>query len=250
MATTYYGPESGIGILLDASRPIEAPPRRPGRIRDGTLATYGRPGDHVSILRDQSDGGANRSAVFPLPDRVPRTVDIVHGDARLTLDRQLAAEIRRARPRRLFGRCHSVHLLTVEAFAIYLQHLAPHGVIAVHISNRHFDLEPVVDRDCRAHDHFATAAIHSDDTNFGGYSERVDARRRAIPSGSRRSRSAKRADDGERRRRVLWTDDHASLVQVLWRTRPSKRSGPILRELMSDAARRDFRREKENETPE
>ena len=42
------------------------------------------------------------------------------------------------------------HLLTEEAFAIYLQHLAkgdvagPAGALVVHISNRYVDLEPVV----------------------------------------------------------------------------------------------------------
>jgi hypothetical protein len=42
------------------------------------------------------------------------------------------------------------HLLTVEAFEQYLRHLAkdehgaPKGIIAVHISNRYLDLEPVV----------------------------------------------------------------------------------------------------------
>jgi spermidine synthase len=37
-----------------------------------------------------------------------------------------------------------VHLLTREAFAGYLGRLAPHGVIAVHISNRHMELASVV----------------------------------------------------------------------------------------------------------
>ena len=39
-----------------------------------------------------------------------------------------------------------VHLLTREAFTGYLDHLAPDGVIAVHITNRYFDLEPVLTR--------------------------------------------------------------------------------------------------------
>jgi len=36
------------------------------------------------------------------------------------------------------------HLLTREAFAGYQQHLAPHGAIAVHVSNRHLELATVV----------------------------------------------------------------------------------------------------------
>jgi hypothetical protein len=37
-----------------------------------------------------------------------------------------------------------VHLLTREAFALYLRHLAPGGVLAVHVSNRYLELQPVV----------------------------------------------------------------------------------------------------------
>src|SRR5262245_10057665 len=39
-----------------------------------------------------------------------------------------------------------VHLLTREALREYFGHLTPHGVLALHLSNRHFDLEPVVAR--------------------------------------------------------------------------------------------------------
>ncbi|MFN2281272.1 MAG: hypothetical protein ACK2TZ_05355, partial [Anaerolineales bacterium] len=37
-----------------------------------------------------------------------------------------------------------VHLLTLEAFQLYLAHLAPRGVIAVNLSNNYLDLKPVV----------------------------------------------------------------------------------------------------------
>lgn len=43
-----------------------------------------------------------------------------------------------------------VHLLTREALAVYRDRLAPGGVIAVHISNRHIDLVPVLDALARA----------------------------------------------------------------------------------------------------
>jgi spermidine synthase len=36
------------------------------------------------------------------------------------------------------------HLMTTEAWQMYLTRLAPGGVIALHISNRYVDLEPVV----------------------------------------------------------------------------------------------------------
>lgn len=36
------------------------------------------------------------------------------------------------------------HLLTSEAFDIYLKHLNPNGLIIVNITNRYLDLQPVV----------------------------------------------------------------------------------------------------------
>ena len=42
-----------------------------------------------------------------------------------------------------------VHLLTREAFELYLRHLKPDGVIAVHITNKSLNLAPVVERAAR-----------------------------------------------------------------------------------------------------
>jgi len=39
-----------------------------------------------------------------------------------------------------------VHLLTREAMQLYVQKLAPGGVLAMHVSNNHLDLPPLVDR--------------------------------------------------------------------------------------------------------
>jgi len=37
-----------------------------------------------------------------------------------------------------------VHLITLEALEVYQRHLAPGGIVAFHVSNRHLDLKPVV----------------------------------------------------------------------------------------------------------
>ena len=39
-----------------------------------------------------------------------------------------------------------VHLLTVEAFDLYFHHLKPSGALAIHVTNKHLDLAPVVSR--------------------------------------------------------------------------------------------------------
>src|SRR5258708_19248454 len=37
-----------------------------------------------------------------------------------------------------------IHLLTREAMAMYLKKLSPHGIVAMHVSNRHLDPASVV----------------------------------------------------------------------------------------------------------
>ena len=37
-----------------------------------------------------------------------------------------------------------IHLMTREAMAIYRKKLAPHGIVAIHVSNRHLELASVV----------------------------------------------------------------------------------------------------------
>jgi hypothetical protein len=75
-------------------------------------------------------------------------VDIVQGDARLSLER----ELRDGRPGRydvllvdaFNGDSIPIHLLTVEAVQLYLQHLRNNdSVIALHISNRNVDLKRI-----------------------------------------------------------------------------------------------------------
>ena len=55
-----------------------------------------------------------------------------------------------------------VHLLTREAFALYARHLKPDGILAVHISNRHLDLAPVV-ADAAAFLHYDAREVLTDD---------------------------------------------------------------------------------------
>jgi spermidine synthase len=79
----------------------------------------------------------------------PASVDVVMGDARLSLERQVRAEQNQHSYDLLAmdafsGDAIPVHLLTRECFAIYQRALKADGIIAVHVSNRYLDIRPVV----------------------------------------------------------------------------------------------------------
>jgi hypothetical protein len=114
----------------------------------GSLASYAGPAQHWVFY--EIDPAVERVARDPayftyLRDCASRC-DVVIGDARVSLGR--------AHPRQ-FGMiildafssdAIPVHLLTREALSLYLSRLAPGGVIALHISNLHLSLSPVLGR--------------------------------------------------------------------------------------------------------
>ena len=146
--TTYYAETSGVGLTLAHLPPL--PRRHIGLVGlgTGTVATYGRIGDTVRIYEIDPAVTALARSRFTYLSRSPATINVVMGDARLSMERELAARQPQAFDVLALDAFSSdaipVHLLTKEAFATYLAHLKPNGVLAVHTSNRYLDLEPVV----------------------------------------------------------------------------------------------------------
>jgi hypothetical protein len=72
----------------------------------------------------------------------------VIGDARLSLERELARGAKQGYDVLAIDAFSSdsipVHLITREAIDLFMQHVAPDGILAIHISNRFLDLKPVL----------------------------------------------------------------------------------------------------------
>ena len=141
---TYYGPGTPYAELLAslARRPEPLVLGIAG-LGTGSLACFARPGDEVRIYEiDPAVVRLAREHFTALRACAPEAF-IGVGDARLLLAREEAAFDFLALDA-FTSDAIPVHLLTEEAFRTYLRVLAPEGILAVHISNRHIDLEPVV----------------------------------------------------------------------------------------------------------
>ena len=104
----------------------------------GSLACYARPGDEVRVYEiDPAVVRLARTHFAALRECAPEA-KVAVGDARLLLERERTALDT------FSSDSIPVHLLTLEAFRSYLRVLAPQGLLAVHISNRYLDLEPVL----------------------------------------------------------------------------------------------------------
>jgi SAM-dependent methyltransferase len=141
--TTYYGPRSGGGVLLNQR---SKSPLRIGLVGlgAGTLAAYGAPGDYYRFYEINPGIIDLARTRFDFIPRSPARIEFVAGDARLSLEREAPQGFDVLVVDAFSGDSIPAHLLDVEAFSLYLRHLSPDGTLALHLSNRFLDLGPMV----------------------------------------------------------------------------------------------------------
>ncbi len=222
--TTYYVEDSGVGLLL-LNHPKRGQNMRVGvlGLGAGTLATYAQPGDAyryyeinpVVVRLAEGEGG-----YFSFLSDSKAKTTVVTGDARISLEQELAAGEKQNFDVLVLDTFSSdsipVHLVTKDAFALYLDQLAPDGVIAAHISNRHLDLRPVL---WQLAQKFGLAIVQVDrPANYGdnGFpSEWIllarDPELLKIPA----IKSHAISFEGYTTPIKLWTDDYSNLFQIL-----------------------------------
>ncbi len=218
---SYFGPHSGVGL---AFQQLDGGGRRLGvlGLGVGTLAAYGEADDLVrfyeidpAVIR-YADGEGD---YFDYLAATPAAVEVVLGDARLSLQQELDAGAPQAYDLLAVdvfsGDAPPVHLLTLEAFRLYLAHLADDGLLAVNISTTHLDLEPLLAGLARDLDLVGVSVADPGDGGALFRSRWVvlarDPRRLAgAPWDAHPDLQA--AFDPELR---VWTDDFSNLLQLL-----------------------------------
>jgi SAM-dependent methyltransferase len=214
LATTYYAENSGVGKALDH---FTGAAKRVGVIGlgAGTLASYGNAGDYFRFYE-----------INPLVVSIARTwfsylrdsrakVDIAMGDARLSLAQEPDQQFDVLAVDAFSGDAIPVHLLTREAFALYLRHLKPDGILAIHTSNTYLNLNPVVQ--LLANDAHRPARLISNDDDLR---KLIDASDWVLVT--RNDRFLNDLDNATLPEPIevppklrLWTDDYNNVFQIL-----------------------------------
>ncbi len=223
--TTYYSRHSGVGLFLDGQAPCLQPcPRRYGVIGlgVGTLAAYAHPGDMVRFYEINPQVIAyslGNNPYFTFIRDSSAKVDVVPGDARLSLEREFTETGSQNFDVLVVDAFSSdsipVHLLTQEALEIYLEHLrGPDSVLAFHISNKMLDLSPVLAA-LAAHNYLAAVRLHKrNSTDLGERSDWVLLARnpKALELNAFQGHlDSIPAPDPK----LIWTDDYSDLFRVL-----------------------------------
>jgi hypothetical protein len=144
MPITYYYPGGGISDAYETT----SVPRKIAvlGLGSGAVAAYATPEDTVTYYEIDPDNERIARRWFTYLEDCKGKVDIVVGDGRLSLREP-------GNGREKYDIIHMdaftgdgipTHLLTREAMEIYLNRLAENGVILFHISNRYYELRPVI----------------------------------------------------------------------------------------------------------
>jgi len=213
--STYYTPQSGVGIALGEHR--RGNPMEVGVIGlgTGTLASYARAGDRWRFYEINPD--VIRLAREPFTylrtgAQAAQSIEIVEGDGRLGLTHDSSVRFDVLVIDAFSSDSIPVHLLTKECGAVYSSRLKDDGILAVHISNRTLDLEPVVRGMAGANSFEAVRVNNPNDTPNG-----VSAASWMLLSKSRDSLEGLRSVSVkfEKRPAIVWRDGYADVVGVI-----------------------------------
>nr|WP_255436527.1 fused MFS/spermidine synthase [Tessaracoccus sp. MC1756] len=211
--STYYARSGPVGDAFEAADA----PTAVGAVGlgVGTIAAYGQPGQSLTFFEIDPSviEVATDPELFTYLSDSAADVQYVVGDGRLELEEQPRGSYDLLLLDAFTSDAIPVHLLTQEAFATYADTLSEDGLLMVHISNRVFDLEPVVAAGADELGwQLAVGSGEADDETGATPSKWV------AMSSDRDKITELLAQDGWREpgeRRVEWTDDFSSVLTVL-----------------------------------
>ncbi|MEO5664767.1 MAG: fused MFS/spermidine synthase, partial [Nocardioides sp.] len=180
----------------------------------GTMAAYGEPGHRMTFFEIDGEIAdlAADPEMFSFIEDSRGDIDVEVGDGRLLVDQVPSGSYDLMVLDAFSSDSIPVHLLTREALAGFADRVREDGALVVHISNRVFDLEPVLaaaEEDLGWH-----AAIGRGGSGVGATESRwVVLTRDEGAAASLRARDDWRALDHSRL--VHWTDDYSSILSVL-----------------------------------
>ena len=214
MATTYYGPNTGVGVAIRDRQKIGAIRVGVVGLGTGTIASYARLGDYYRFYElNPLVPPITRTQFYFLPDAKGK-VEIAMGAARLSLEREAPENFDVLAVDAFSSDSIPVHLLTREAMDLYFRHLKPDGILAVHISNRYLNLQPVLAGETRATGKIARVVDTDDDDSqdvFGATWVLVTNPRTGFDADIKTA-----SLEIETKKNVrLWTDDYSNLFQIL-----------------------------------
>jgi hypothetical protein len=186
----------------------------------GSLASYAGPAQRWSFyeIDPAVERIARDPAYFTYLQSCGARCSVVIGDARVSLGRARSQQFGVIILDAFSSDAIPIHLLTREALSLYLSRLAPGGVIALHISNLHLSLAPVLGR--LAGDQGLAALWQREPATAGSFDEGKFPSEWMVLARDpgdlgKLARDPRWAQPPVRPSTPLWTDDFSNILSVL-----------------------------------
>ncbi|MFT6778261.1 MAG: hypothetical protein ACJAV1_002199 [Paraglaciecola sp.] len=215
---SYYRPGTGVQMVIEELSGENTLQVGIIGLGVGALAAYGQPGDHYTFYELNPLVADFANQYFSYLDDAKTDVNIKLGDARVTLQNELDSGQKNEFDILVIdafsGDLIPTHLMTREAFLLYQQHINKLGVLALHISNRHLSLLPVIMH------HSRTLDMQVMLFETPGKDNEHDAQWVILTNNSRLIKSPRLIYQQttltqDQYQIVSWTDDYSSLLPIL-----------------------------------
>lgn len=211
--TTYYGSKSGIGQVFNVLDDKSTMDITAVGLGVGTLSVYARRGDKLRFYEINPDVITISKTYFRYLENSLTKVELIAADGRMGI-RSLASKSTDLLILDAFSSdAIPVHLLTLEAFEVYLDRLKRDGVICVHISNQHLNLIPVLEGISRHH-HLSLRVINSQET-----ADTFDAQWAILSAHSEFITKLDKQTNAFQPDNITqitpWTDNYSNLLQII-----------------------------------
>lgn len=231
--TAYYALGGPLSNLVNDAIRNENPKITVIGLGSGTMAAYANAGTTMKFIDvdNQVIQIAENPEMFTyLSDARKRgaTIETVLGDGRMMADELEAGSQDLIVVDAFSSDSIPVHMLTEEAFAIYKSKLKPGGILAVHITNRVFDLEPVVVNNSEKLGFKSLLKVGSGDpeslpaqskwmalTTDSSVVERLKSIPKLPSTEEDKGEFYDLWNDSSKDRMISWTDDHSSILEAL-----------------------------------
>jgi hypothetical protein len=214
--TTYYARSGPLGDVFPAFEEAGGHKVAVVGLGAGTVAAYGRPGERFTFFEIDPEVVriAEDRRFFTYLSDSPARIRTVTGDGRLNLARQEPGSYSLILLDAFSSDAIPVHLMTEQAIGLYLSRLEPGGLLVFHISNRVFDLQPVLAEAAESLDLHAAVGTSNATADGATPTQWVAVSRDAAVIDRLQDRSTLWSPlDPDRR--VRWTDDYSSVLSVL-----------------------------------
>jgi len=216
---SYYRENTGVALALEKLSQSSAIHAGFVGLGAGTLAAYGKRGDRYRFYELNPAVTAAANNYFSYLSDSKAEIELILGDGRVSLTQETNAGINHQFDILVIdafsGDSIPQHLLTTEALTLYWQQLKTNGVLAVHISNSHLNLAPLMrglaENSGKSIRYFITHAKNSTghDTEWVWLTNN----KKLLNSPIIKAYTSSWSDGGKEK--VIWTDNYSNLLSVL-----------------------------------